>query len=294
MFESAENPGGLLAYGIPGFKLDKKIIKRRFDMLQKAGLKLHLGQKVGKDVLFADLVQKYDAIFLGLGAIAGKRAGVENEDQPHVFMAMDFLTNVQRRINGQPWSEHFSVLGKRVAVIGGGDTAMDCLRTAIREGAETITCLYRRDEGNMPGSVKEYRNAIEEGAVFMFREVPTRIVLNDEGLVAGVDLLRTRLGEPGLDGRQSVEEIPGSEHCVPADVVILALGFDMESLRFLHEAGVETGSWGQVLIDPSTGRTANPRIFAGGDCYRGADLVVTAAADGRRAALTIMEQLLSP
>ncbi len=169
---------------------------------------------------------------------------------------------------------------------------MDCLRTAIREGAETVTCLYRRDEANMPGSEKEYRNAIEEGAVFLFNVTPKRIDLNDDGLVAGVDLLRTRLGEKGPDGRQSVEEIPGSEHCVSAEVVILALGFDLEGNGFLEQAGIETSRWGTIVVDPVTGRSSHEKIYAGGDCYRGADLVVTAAADGRRAALAIMDQLL--
>ncbi len=292
MYERAERPGGLLTYGIPGFKLDKGIVEHRFALLEQAGLRLHLGQALGRELAIDRLIDEYDAIFLGIGATAGKRPGLENEDQPHVFMALDFLTNVQRRINGESWTEHFSVLGKRVAVIGGGDTAMDCLRTAIREGAETVTCLYRRDEANMPGSEKEYRNAIEEGAVFLFNVTPKRIDLNDDGLVAGVDLLRTRLGEKGPDGRQSVEEIPGSEHCVSAEVVILALGFDLEGNGFLEQAGIETSRWGTIVVDPVTGRSSHEKIYAGGDCYRGADLVVTAAADGRRAALAIMDQLL--
>ncbi len=292
MFEGAERPGGLLTYGLPGFKLDKGIVENRFHILQRAGLKLHLGQAVGKDVPFDKLLSDYDAVFLGIGSTAGKQAGLENDNQPHVFMAVDFLTNVQKRLFGEPWSEHYSVLGKRVAVIGGGDTAMDCLRTSLREGAESVTCLYRRDEANMPGSAKEYHNAVEEGAVFLFNRIPTRIDLDEEGDVAGVDLLTTRLGPKGPDGRQKVEQIPGSEHCVPAEVVILALGFDVEANGYLKQEGIETDRWGQITIDAKTGRTSNQKVYAGGDGYRGADLVVTAAADGRTAAFAIMEQLL--
>ncbi|BCR04310.1 hypothetical protein DESUT3_13790 [Desulfuromonas versatilis] len=292
MYERAERPGGLLTYGIPGFKLDKEIIRHRFKILQRAGLQLHLGMSVGADIPLTKLIEDYDAVFLGVGATAGKKAGIPNEDHRQVFSAMDFLTNVQRRLFGESWTEYFSVLGKHVVVIGGGDTAMDCLRTALREGAESVTCLYRRDEMNMPGSAKEYHNAVEEGAVFMFHEAPTRIVLNAEGEVAGVDALKTRLGEPGPDGRRSIEVIPGNEHCVKADVVILALGFDVEENLFLKQAGVETGRWREITVDPATCRTSHPKVFAGGDCYRGAQLAVTAAADGRTAALAIMEQLL--
>ena len=292
LYEQAERPGGLLAYGIPGFKLGKGIVQRRIDILKEAGLKLHLGMKVGHDLSLPRLIADYDAVYLGLGATASKGAGLENENHPQVMAGMAFLDNVQKRLYGEPWSEHFSVLGKKVAVIGGGDTAMDCLRTALREGAESVTCLYRRNEANMPGSAKEYHNAVEEGAVFLFHVSPSRIVLNGVGEVVGVDVFKTRLGEPDKDGRQRVETVLGNEHCVPADIVILALGFDQERSGALAEAGIDTGKWGELLVDVETGRTSNPKVYSGGDCVRGADLVVTAAADGRRAALAIMEQLL--
>ncbi len=292
LYEQAERPGGLLAYGIPGFKLGKGAVQRRIDILREAGLKLHLGMAVGKDVPLTGLIEDYDAVFLGLGATASKGAGLENERHPQVMAGMAFLDNVQKRLYGEPWSEHFSVLGKKVAVIGGGDTAMDCLRTALREGAESVICLYRRNEENMPGSAKEYLNAVEEGAEFLFHVSPSRIVLNDDGAVVGVDMVKTRLGEPDADGRQRVEVLPGTEHCVPADIVILALGFDQQRSAALAEAGIDTGRWGELLLDPASGRTSNPKVYSGGDCARGADLVVTAAADGRRAALAIMDALL--
>ena len=292
MFERAELPGGLLTYGIPGFKLEKETIRRRFAILKQAGMTLHLGVEIGHDKQIEELQNHYDAVFLGLGATNGKRAAIEGEDHEHVYMAMDFLTNVQRRLYGQSWMERFSVLGKRVVVIGGGDTAMDCVRTAVREGAESVTCLYRRDETNMPGSRKEYLNAVEEGVIFLFQAAPVKFDIDEKKRLVGVDAIRTELGEPDADGRRRVTDIAGSEHCVPADVVIMALGFDMEGLPFVADAGVKLGKWGEVEIDPESGRTSHPDVFAGGDCQRGADLVVTAAADGRRAATAIMQQLL--
>ncbi|MDT8442867.1 MAG: glutamate synthase subunit beta [Desulfuromonadales bacterium] len=292
MFERADLPGGLLAYGIPGFKLEKKTVAHRFQILQEAGLSLHLNAEIGHEKPFSELLEEYDAIFLGLGATNGKLAGIDNEEHEHVFLAMEFLTNIQRHLLGKPWMDRFGVLGKRVVVVGGGDTAMDCVRTAVREGAESITCLYRRDEKNMPGSRKEYHNAVEEGVTFLFTEAPQRIVINEEGVLVGIDAICTKLGEADASGRQQVEEIPGTERCVPADVVIMALGFDMEGFPWMADADIKLGKWGEVVIDPTTGRSSNPKVYAGGDCNRGADLVVTAAADGRKAALAIMEQLL--
>ena len=210
-----------------------------------------------------------------------------------LYEAMDFLLNIQRRLAEHSWMERFGVLGKRVVVIGGGDTAMDCVRTAVREGAQSVTCLYRRDAANMPGSSKEYHNAVEEGVNFLFQATPQQLVLDEHGALAGVDAIRTLLGPPDADGRQRVEELPGSEHCVPADVVIMALGFDIAGLPWLAGSGVEQGTWGELLIDPATGRTSHPKVYAGGDCQRGADLAVTAAADGRRAALAIMDVITS-
>jgi len=292
MFERAELPGGLLTYGIPGFKLDKNTIKRRFGILKDAGMTLNLGVEIGQDIQMEKLLKNYDAVFLGVGATNGKLSRISGEEHEQVYLAMDFLTNVQRRLYGQSWMERFSVLGKRVVVIGGGDTAMDCVRTAVREGAESVTCLYRRDEANMPGSRKEYLNAVEEGVIFLFQAAPAKIDIDEKNHVVGVDALRTELGEPDEDGRQRVSEVADTEHCVPADVVIMALGFDMEGLPFVEESGVKLGDWGEIVIDPETCRTSHPKIFAGGDCQRGADLVVTAAADGRLAALEIMQELL--
>ncbi len=291
MFERADRPGGLLAYGIPGFKLDKALVERRFDILADAGLRLHLNCAIGQDRDLPELLEQFDAVFLGLGCTRGRRAGIPGEDHPQVFLAMEFLTSVQRRLAGLSWMERFSVLGRRVVVVGGGDTAMDCVRTAVREGAASVVCLYRRDATNMPGSRKEFHNAAEEGVQFLFTEAPKRIVIDDDGTLVGIDAVRTRLGEPDSDGRQRVEEVAGSEHCIAADVVIMALGFEHEPHPFLRDCAIGLERWGNIRTDDGC-TTSHPKIFAGGDCRRGADLAVTAARDGRRAALTIIERLL--
>lgn len=292
MYERADQAGGLLTYGIPGFKLDKRIVEHRFEILQNAGLELHLNCTIGEDIPLEKLLKQHDGVFLGLGSAQGKLAGIPNEEHEHVFLAMEYLTNVQRRLAGRSWMERFGVRGKRVVVVGGGDTAMDCLRTAVREGAESVTCLYRRDEANMPGSAKEYHNAVEEGIQFLFTEAPKAIVLNERGELVGIDAIRTRLGKPDADGRQRVEEIPASDHCLQADVVIMALGFDQEPHSFLKDIRLQPGKWGEITVDPVTGQTAHPQIYAGGDCHLGADLAVTAAAEGRRAALAMISRFL--
>jgi glutamate synthase (NADPH/NADH) small chain len=293
MYERSDEPGGLLALGIPNFKLDKAIVRHRFEILRKAGLRLHLGQEVGRDVEFSQLLDSHDAIFLGTGATGGRLPHLAHERHGNVLRAMEFLTEIQHRLQGNPIHPRFNVRDKKVVVIGGGDTAMDCLRSSVREGAETVTCLYRRDPSNMPGSHKEYHNAQEEGVTFLFNRAPTQIIVDGpDARLTGVEVRNTRLAGFGTDGRHRVDEIPGTEHCVLADVLILALGFDVEEFDFLQQAGVETGPRRCMVIDPRTGRTSHPKIYAGGDCSRGAHLAVTAAADGRRAALAIMEQLL--
>ncbi|WP_305046664.1 glutamate synthase subunit beta [Geoalkalibacter sp.] len=291
MFERSLEPGGLLTLGIPNFKLDKSIVARRFDILHKAGLKLHLNCEIGRDKPFAELVEKFDAVFLGVGATAGRLPKLAHERHGSVFLAMEFLGEIQGRLLGRKMHRRFDVRGKRVVVLGGGDTAMDCVRTAIREGAESVTCVYRRDEANMPGSLKEYHNAVEEGVTFFFHRAPTKIIVDNDGKLTGVEVLQTCLAEPGPDGRRQVKEVPCSEHCILADVLILALGFDVEEFPFLQKAGIHTRHR-RLVIDKDSGRTSHPKVFAGGDCHLGADLAVTAAAEGRRAAFAIMEQLL--
>jgi glutamate synthase (NADPH/NADH) small chain len=291
MFERSSIPGGLMAIGIPNFKLDKEIVQRRFEILTRAGLTLHLNREVGREVAFEQLLEDYDAVFLGVGACGGQLPKLAHERHGSVFLAMEFLSEVQTRLSGGKMHRRFDVRGRRVVVIGGGDTAMDCVRTAIREGAETVTCVYRRDEENMPGSRKEYHNAVEEGAEFFFLRSPTRIVVNDDARLTGIEVIRTRLSNADESGRRRVETVEKSEHCILGDILILALGFDVEEFDFLSKAGIATEKR-CLQIDAESGRTSHPKVYAGGDCSRGAHLAVTAAADGRRAAFDIMERLL--
>lgn len=291
MYEQAEQSGGLLTYGIPGFKLDKNIVSRRFELLKQAGLELRLGQRIGDQISYNDLIESHDAVFVGIGATQGRRAAIPGEELPEVMLAMDYLIEKQRQLFGKDPDPRFAMQGKRVVVIGGGDTAMDCLRTALRDGAKEVTCLYRRDEANMPGSHKEFQNAVEEGAIFDFNTSPREIRRENSGLLC-VEVEQTRLTEKAADGRRQVEIIPDTIYTVPANVVILALGFNVAPVPELVTAGVTFDRWNQIELDPATGLTSHPNIYAGGDCFRGADLVVTAAADGRRAALAMMRRFL--
>jgi len=293
MYERNDRAGGLLTYGIPNFKLDKKVVQRRIKLLEDAGLELILNCEVGRDIDFEEIANRHDAMFIGVGATKAKNAGITGENAPNVYKAMDYLTNIQRKNFHESYDKKFDFKDLNVVVIGGGDTAMDCLRTAKREGAKSVTCLYRRDEHNMPGSKKEYKNAMEEGVDFTFLVAPKQIIINDEGRAVGVEVVKTTLGAKDESGRQSMEEVKGSGYRVNADVVIMSLGFDPAVPSFLAENGIETNSWGGIMIDNETHETTTAGIYAGGDCYRGADLVVTAAYDGREAARSIIDSLLS-
>jgi len=288
MYEKADRAGGLLTYGIPGFKLDKKVVERRVKGLVKAGLNLTLNCEIGKDISFDDLANKSDAIFIGIGATKAKVAGLENENAKGVFAAMQYLTAIQSKNFGEKYDKTMDFKDKNVVVVGGGDTAMDCVRTAKREGAKSVTCLYRRDSHNMPGSQKEYRNACEEGVDFTFYASPKQVLVNDKGEVVGIEMIKTALGQKDESGRARMEEQKGSEFKVDADVVIMSLGFDPVNPSYLASNGVETNSWGGITVNDNF-ETSTSGIYAGGDCYRGADLVVRAAYDGREAARAIIK-----
>ncbi len=292
MYESADRAGGLLTYGIPNFKLDKKIVDRRIALLEEAGLKLVLNTKVGEDIAFEEVADAHDAMFIGVGATKGKSAGLSGEKASNVYSAMDYLTAIQRKNFKTTYDKKYDFRDLNVVVIGGGDTAMDCLRTAKREGARSVTCLYRRDEKNMPGSKKEYKNAMEEGVDFTFLSAPKEIILGENGKAIAVEAVKTNLGAKDDSGRQRMEEVKGSEFRVKADIVIMSLGFDPVVPSFLAENGIETNSWGGIIINEETYETTTTGIYAGGDCFRGADLVVTAALDGREAARNISKALL--
>lgn len=291
MYERSDRAGGLLTYGIPGFKLDKKIVDRRLGFLVDAGLKLVVNCEVGKDIEFDEIADAHDAIFLGLGATKSKSPNIAGDNASNVYNAMEYLTALQRKNFGLSYDKKFDFKDLEVVVVGGGDTAMDCVRTAKREGAKNVTCLYRRDAHNMPGSQKEYRNAVEEGIDFVFHASPKEVVLNDSGKAVSMHMAKTVLGVKDASGRQKMEEIKGGDFNVNADVVILALGFDPEVPALLAENGIAVNAWGGIIIDEKF-QTTTPGIYAGGDCYRGADLVVTAAYDGREAARAMVKALL--
>jgi glutamate synthase (NADPH/NADH) small chain len=289
IFESQLIPGGLLVNGIPAFKLEKHIVERRIDLLARHGVEFRLGVRVGWDVSLEGLRDKFDAVFLGVGAQKPKPLDIPGAELSGIEDALPFLTqkNVDSPLVG---GEPIEVIGKRVAVLGGGDTAMDCLRTALRSGASAAVCLYRRDLANMPGSRKEYANALEEGAQFQFLTNPTAL-LGEAGAVTGVRCVRMELGAPDASGRRSPKAVPGSEFDVPADLVLVAYGFDPQPFPPESDfAKVVTDKWGGFKIDENQ-MTSLPGVFAGGDDVRGPSLVVHAVRDARKAAAGIHRYL---
>lgn len=282
--------GGLLTYGIPPFKLDKAVMTLRREIFTNMGIEFKLGVDVGKDISFAELEANYDAVFLALGtykALDGKLKGLDAEG---VYPALPFLIgNTQRLMAHEPMSQYplIDVKDETVVVLGGGDTAMDCVRTSIRQEAKSVVCAYRRDEGNMPGSRKEVQNAREEGVSFEFNLQPLEVVTDGTGKVSGVKMVRTELGPADEDGRRRPQPLPESEFLMPATAVIIAFGYQPNPPEWLQQHKVELSDWGTVLATGDTEfamQTSNPKIFAGGDMVRGADLVVTAIAEGRNAA----------
>ncbi|KIM07021.1 MAG: glutamate synthase [Sulfurovum sp. FS06-10] len=291
LYDRQNKAGGLLTYGIPGFKLDKEVVSRRMVWLQEAGARLHVNTHVGKDISFDEVAHNHDAIFLAIGAEASRKANIANENATGVFSAIDFLRAIQKKLFNESYDKKYEVKGKHVVVVGGGDTAMDCLRSSIREGAKSVTCLYRRDKFNMPGSKKEFKNAIEEGAEFVFNVMPKEILVNSEGSVIGIDMHKTMLGSKDASCRQCVEIVKGGDFRVDADVIIFALGFSPTVPSFLAENGIEVNKSGCIVVG-SDYQTSKMGVYAGGDCKRGSDLVVTAAKEGKEAALHIIKKLL--
>lgn len=300
VFDSRPEIGGMLTFGIPSFKLDKKVMQRRHQIFTGMGIKFHMNTEVGRDISFTDLVQQFDAVFIGVGTYQSIHTGLENEKAAGVYEALPFLIANTRHVMGiaPPANEKYiSMEGKRVVVLGGGDTAMDCLRTSVRQGAAHVVCAYRRDEANMPGSRKELKNAREEGVEFMFNMQPVKIEVDENNQVLGVRMLRTELGEPDATGRRRPRPVPGSEFLLEADAIIVAFGFQPHRLGWLSSAGIDISKYGTITALPVTGsqllacQTNVKKIFAGGDVVRGADLVVTAIADGRRAAQSIVTWL---
>lgn len=294
LFDRHPQIGGLLTFGIPEFKLDKAVMERRRAVFKEMGMAFRLGVEVGRDIAFEALLEEYDAVFLGMGAYTSMAGGFPGENLPGVHKALDYLiANANHRLGfAASREEYASFKGQRVVVLGGGDTAMDCNRTAIRQGALSVTCAYRRDEANMPGSRREVNNAREEGVDFLFNRQPVAVV--GEGRVEGVKVVRTRLGAPDGNGRQRPEAVPGSDAILPADAVVIAFGFQPSPAPWFDSAGIDLDERGRVVA-PERGdfafQTSNHKVFAGGDMVRGSDLVVTAIHEGRRAAEGILDYL---
>ena len=295
VFDSHPEIGGLLTFGIPEFKLEKEVVKHRRKILESMGVSFKTNTTIGVDIAFDTLLNDYDAVFMGMGTYNYMTAGIDGEDLDGVYPALDYLiSNVNHCHNYEKnAADYINMQGKRVVVLGGGDTAMDCNRTAIRQGADSVTCAYRRDEANMPGSKREVANAKEEGVQFSWNSQPVEIVA-DNGKVSGLKIIKTQLGEADERGRRRPEPIAGSEEVIPADHVIIAFGFRPSPQPWFKDFDIEIDDRGRIKATSEQEfkhQTTNPKVFAGGDMVRGSDLVVTAVYEGRQAAEGILDYL---
>ena len=292
VYDKNEEIGGLLTFGIPEFKLEKSVIKRRRKILEDMGVQFNLGKEIGKDLPFKKLYKDYDAVFLAMGTYTSLEGGFNGEKLNGVYKAIDYLiSSTKKLLKLQKNKDEFiNLKNKRVIILGGGDTAMDCNRTAIRQGAKSVKCLYRRDEENMPGSRREVQNAKEEGVQFEFNIQPIEILGKDK--VEGVRIVRTQLGEPDQNGRRVPIPISGSESVYEADAVIVAFGFRASPANWFDDFNIDTHKNGLVVAEEHQEfqfQTSNEKIFSGGDMVRGSDLVVTAIWEGREAAKSIIK-----
>ncbi|MBS2782465.1 FAD-dependent oxidoreductase [Aeromonas salmonicida] len=296
VFDKYPEIGGLLTFGIPSFKLEKEVMQRRREIFEDMGIEFRLETEVGKDVTFADLLGEFDAVFLGVGTYKYMKGGFENETAPGVYDALPYLISNANRLLGfeKAQADYIDFAGKQVVVLGGGDTAMDCVRTAIRQGAANVICAYRRDAENMPGSKREVKNAREEGVEFMFNLQPIGVELDADGQTCGIKMVSTELGAPDVNGRRNAVVIEGSEQVLAADAVVMAFGFQPNPQPWMQEFGIALDNRDRIQASEQADypfQTSNPKVFAGGDAVRGSDLVVTAIYEGRKAAEGIMDYL---
>ncbi len=292
IYDRYDRSGGLMIYGIPNFKLDKQVVLRRDALLRDGGINFHLNTAVGRDVSFQEIRQRHDAVLIATGVYKSRELDIPDMSLGNIVPALDYLTASNRNNLGDKPENRpdLHAAGKRVVVIGGGDTAMDCVRTAVRQGATSVTCLYRRDRSNMPGSAREVKHAEEEGVTFEWLSVPRAFA--GDGVVSRVLVQRMRLLSTESGQRQGIAPIEGATNMLEADLVIKALGFDPEPLPgMFNEPGLRTSSNGTLEADPLTLMTTLPGVFAAGDIVRGASLVVWAIRDGREAAAAIQRYL---
>ena len=293
VYDKYDEIGGLLTYGIPAFKLEKEVMINRRNVFEEMGVEFVLNTEVGKDISLDKIINEYDAVFLAVGTYKNLKGGFTNESAPRVYNALPYLiSNTRHVMKKGPLEIDFK--DQDVVVLGGGDTAMDCVRTAIRQGAKSVKCVYRRDEKSMPGSRREVKNAKEEGVQFVWNSQPLDILVNEKGEACGVEFVKTALGKPDANGRQRPEAVPDSNFILESNAVVIAFGFQPLSLDWLSPFGVELTDWNTIKANANgefAYQTSNPKIFAGGDIVRGADLVVTAIAEGRDAAGGIMDML---
>ncbi len=290
IYDRYDRPGGLLIYGIPNFKLEKEVVERRTNLLIKSGIKFIQNFEVGKDSTLEDLQKKHDAILIATGVYKPREVDIPGKNLKNIFPAMKFLTASNKKGLGDQVKEFedgtLNAYGKNIVVIGGGDTAMDCVRTSVRQNAKSVKCLYRRDKENMPGSAREVSNAEEEGVEFVWLTTPKEFIGNDK--VEKIKVSKIKLGKPDSTGRKKPEIVQGSDFEIKADIVIKSLGFDPENLpRLFDNPNLSVSTWGTLKIDLKTMETNIPGVFAAGDIVRGASLVVWAIRDGRDVANSI-------
>ncbi len=287
VFEKNDRAGGLMIYGIPNFKLDKKIVERRTDWLTESGVTFNLNMEIGKNISFQDLEKDYDAILIATGVYKARQLDIDTSSVNNSIPALDFLIESNRTGLGDSPSKnkYLTAKDKHVVVIGGGDTAMDCVRTAIRQQAKEVTCLYRRNKENMPGSAREVLNAEQEGIKFNWLSVPSKII-SDSSTATSMTYKVATLGEVDESGRRKPIDT-GVEKQIKSDLIIQALGFEPEDLNHNFKTNIELTSWKTVKVDFKKFQTSNPKIFAAGDIVRGASLVVWAIHDGREVAKSI-------
>jgi len=297
IYDRYDRPGGLLIYGIPNFKLEKFVVERRTKLLKDSGIKFIQNFEVGKDSTLKELKKKHDAILIATGVYKAREIQIPGNDLENIFPAMEFLTASNRKGLGDKVKNFdngkLNVEGKNVIVIGGGDTAMDCVRTSVRQNAKSVKCLYRRDKENMPGSAREVKNAEDEDVEFIWLSVPNKFIGSNKK-IEKVLANKIRLGDPDSTGRKKPEIVKNSDFEIKADIVIKALGFDPEEIpKLFNSPELSVSHWGTIKINLKTMETNIPGIFAAGDIVRGASLVVWAIRDGRDAADSIKKYLES-